>query len=475
LIDKNRRCSIAILNNHVRERFEGNKLFVFNYKLDSIIQLSGDAIEAYYRLKSDPINYEGYLKANDPQLLFTLSNCSIIEPGDKKNLSFYPSMPDVRALFGPRRGRFESNIAPIGVLWEVTRTCNLHCRYCFTPPTRPGAISLGDISFTKLKQIADSLIEANVFEVTITGGEALLLGKDLFDILEYLKCNNMFVALISNGLQLNKDTIQRLKALDIVMAVSLDTYCEENQRITRGNGTFGAAVNAIKMILEEQIPLNVICTLTRYNYKDLDRYLFFLEELGVSCVAIQNLRPSDDLKVYNDLKLTYAQERELSATLPKLIKRHMMLEINTTEVDTFAHLEFDPNALEPGELILVTNCLMNGCSAGTNGAYVDSQGIVYPCTSLRMLPLGNLLESDLVTLWMTSENMRFVRSLKSQTTDAIKGCEPCQFKLKCNGGCRGEAFTLFGDWFALHDRCPLKREYNSNVNFQPPDDSKLFI
>ena len=462
--EKNESDSVA-LSNKINERHEGNRLFLANHKYRTFLWLTDDSIISYQKLKAD-IGFAKELEQEDPTLFYALHRCRIIEGKVDSQNAAAAKKAELRQLAGYRVSA-GSPFAPFRVIWEMTRRCNRKCWYCHSPSAEVGQRENGEyqLPLEKLYIIADRLAQAKVFEVTLSGGECLLRGEELFHLIQRLRSHKIATNIISNGLLVNTEYARRLKEYDVSVAISLDTYTESKQSITRGKGTFDAAVRAIKILLTCGIKVNVCCTLTRYNFDDLDRYIYFVKDLGVKTIILQNLIPSNDLNIYHSLKLTNDQENQLSALLPRLLTKHRDMFIQTTEVDFFSHLKYGTDSFEEGEYIPnPDNKLMsNSCSACHSGAFIDYLGNLYPCTSLRMLPMGSLLDSDLISLWMFSDNGRFVRELKRKTTYELLGCENCEFINRCSGGCRGEAYAMSGDWYALHDRCPIQRA-KSGVN-----------
>jgi len=445
----------------INERHEGNKLFLGNHKYRTFLWLTGDGIVNYEKLKAD-IAFAHSLEKEDPELFYALHRCRIIEGDVSTKEASTKKQNELRQLGGYRISA-GSSFAPFRVIWEVTRRCNLKCRYCHSPASDVRKVSKKEeyeLPLDSLLAIADRLIDAKVFEVTLSGGECLLRGEELFVLINYLRSNKIAVNIISNGLLMTKSVVQRLKDNDVSVAISLDTYTEEDQLITRGEGTFSKAIKAIRLLLSYGVRVNIACTLTRFNFDSLDRFIEFCVGLGVKTVILQNLIPGSDLSIYEHLKLTNEQENKLPDLLPKLLKKYRETYIQTTEVDFFSHLFYDKNSFDEGEYLPNpnNNLMSNSCSACHTGGFIDYRGDLYPCTSFRMTPMGSLLETDLLSLWLLSKNAKFVRSIRSKTTHDLPDCVECEFVSKCSGGCRGEAFSLTGNWYALHDRCPIKRQ-----------------
>ena len=116
-------------------------------------------------------------------------------------------------------------LLPSHINFAITYKCNANCHHC--------SISADSIEnerkdeelnkeelFNVLKQIADMKIHF----LALCGGEPLL-HENIFEIIDFCKRNEIFVALATNGLVLNEELILKLKlhGLDSIL-ISLDGY-----------------------------------------------------------------------------------------------------------------------------------------------------------------------------------------------------------------------------------------------------------
>jgi len=76
-----------------------------------------------------------------------------------------------------------------------------------------------------------------------------------------------------------------------------------------------------------------------------------------------------------------------------------------------------------------------GCEAGTDLAYLDWEGNVYPCDSIP-IRLGNLLETPFERIWRSSQRARIVEVIRQVPVD----CDSCM----AHSGCRGLAHFASG-------------------------------
>ncbi|WP_319413210.1 radical SAM/SPASM domain-containing protein [uncultured Cohaesibacter sp.] len=438
-------------------RQEGDHLFLANSAVRSFMWLTGDASKLVLDCIKDPTLLVE-LREQDENLYASLLYCRIVlgdanfkkledfHETDRKQLTGY--RPSAGAIFGPLR-----------ILWEVTRACNKKCIYCHAP-AKPVVKTHGKLRLdhNELLSIAQALADARVMEVTLSGGEAIMLGEDLFDIIKLLRSNNIATSLISNGALVTSDLVKRLQSYDVSVAISLDVHRADLQALTRGKDAFNHAVTALNLLEKHGIRRSVISTVTRYNADYFDDLIAFCHGLNIETMTFQNLIPTDDLDLFEALRLTKAQEEQLIKTVPALLRKWREMNIQFTEVDFFSRLQYGDDQFEQGEYIQdPDNHLMSrSCSACHTGAFIDYNGDMFPCTSMRMLKMGNLLTQSMQEMWMLSEASQFVRAIRSKTVADLPACKDCSYIDHCSGGCRGEAFTMFGDWQALHARCPRR-------------------
>ena len=66
---------------------------------------------------------------------------------------------------------YEDNLlleTPIKIQWKITNKCNLHCKHCYL-----GKLDGQELSLDRAMEIVDDIVNSNVMEVTLSGGECL--------------------------------------------------------------------------------------------------------------------------------------------------------------------------------------------------------------------------------------------------------------------------------------------------------------
>jgi MoaA/NifB/PqqE/SkfB family radical SAM enzyme len=122
-----------------------------------------------------------------------------------------------------------------------------------------------DYTTEELKGLIDSLYRLGTRYLNIHGGETLLR-DDIGEIVDYIKSKGIYCCLITNGSLLRK-RINEIRNVDNI-TISLDGRKENNDK-NRGEGSFDAALNAIKLAKKEGLPLRVSVTITKHTMNDI--------------------------------------------------------------------------------------------------------------------------------------------------------------------------------------------------------------
>ncbi len=126
--------------------------------------------------------------------------------------------------------------------------------------------------------VLQQVLDAGAERIGLTGGEPLLR-PDLGELIARARDAGALVTVNSNGLLVE----QRLEALlrASLLLVSVDGPPSHHDRL-RGTGSYAAAVQGIRAARSENIPVGIVCTLTRGS--EPSRMLDVADQLGVRCL-----------------------------------------------------------------------------------------------------------------------------------------------------------------------------------------------
>jgi MoaA/NifB/PqqE/SkfB family radical SAM enzyme len=163
---------------------------------------------------------------------------------------------------------------------------------CFN---RPDAIRQ-ELSTAEILRIMDELAEAGTLDLCLTGGEPLAR-PDFFQLYEHAIRCGFLVTVFSNGTLITEAHADRFAALrPHRMEISLHGMTRETfEQITLGQDSYDRCVQAIRLLLDREIPLvlkSTAMTLNQHEILDVKRYV---ESLGTVRYKLgEEMRPALD-------------------------------------------------------------------------------------------------------------------------------------------------------------------------------------
>lgn len=178
------------------------------------------------------------------------------------------------------------NVMPLdfpiySIHFELTTKCNALCRHCYNNSGNNDENDL--MTTTNWINFAKYIVKkGGVFECLISGGEPLLLGDRLFDIMDVLHGDGSIFVLMTNGYLLNDKNIDRFAQYRFRwFQISIDGVNEEYHDYFRNlNGCWKSAVNAAREISKKGIPLKIAHCVTPYNIDQIDLMCELANDIG---------------------------------------------------------------------------------------------------------------------------------------------------------------------------------------------------
>jgi len=176
---------------------------------------------------------------------------------------------------------------PLSVCWQVTRKCNLKCKYCLSDSGPKCDIGLNTEDALK---VIEQLGKLNVGRLDFTGGEPLLR-NDLEILLKRAKELNINTIVTTNSILLNDEKISFLKKYASLVQISIDgpSAVHNDQR---GQDVFEKTISNIKLLVKKGIKVR----LNSFIYKSNMEYIDYLLNL------------SKELKVYSHLFILFTPQ-----------------------------------------------------------------------------------------------------------------------------------------------------------------------
>jgi MoaA/NifB/PqqE/SkfB family radical SAM enzyme len=171
------------------------------------------------------------------------------------------------------------------IFLHVTRACNLRCAGCYLAA---GEASEREMSEAELTRLWPDMVALRPRKIVFTGGEPLLRG-DILPLLENLKLADpehiVLRCLNTNGWLITRDLARALVGLADEVRVSLDALEERNNTL-RGEGSFEAAVRALRVLYSVGFEPIAMVTVTRQSLPDLEGLLEYLLERRITRIHL---------------------------------------------------------------------------------------------------------------------------------------------------------------------------------------------
>lgn len=348
------------------------------------------------------------------------------------------------------------------VVWNVTRSCNLHCLHCYA--SAAASPDPAELSTTEGKALIDDLAQYRVPVVLFSGGEPLLR-PDLMELVSYASQKGVRPVLSTNGTLLTPQTAQELKRAGIsYVGVSLDGLEPNHDRFRGKKGAFREALNGLAYCRQAGIRTGLRLTLTCFNAPELPGIFKLLEEEGIERLCFYHLvyaGRGSHLASW-DLSTEAARQamdlifdRSLDFQRRGLFKDILTVDNHADGVYLYLKL-LSQDSSRAGEVyeFLEKN---GGNSSGVGIAAIDERGDVHPDQFWRHYSVGNVRQKPFSALWQNGHDP-LLAGLR-QRRERLKGrCGVCKYIHLCGGNFRVRAEALYGDVWAPDPACYLSDE-----------------
>ncbi len=324
---------------------------------------------------------------------------------------------------------------PERVELTLTNRCNLRCRYCHFFDS-PNEVDL-ELSTGEWLQFFDELGRAQVLRATVSGGEALMR-QDFRELIDGLVRNRMRFSLLSNGGLLTPeiaDFLVKTRRCEMVQ-ISLDGHCAAVHDSFRGQGSFDAAIAALRLLKSRGIPRAVRITIGKHNLGFLQSTVrFVLDELQVPLVSINWASTmTESRKESESFELNFRQH--LSALMELKALGSAYLARLSNESPPLHELQHFPALLErqrQGRPNSVSHPL---CPAPFRRFTVRADGAFCLCPHLPETVWGWANRTKLTEAWLAGEPLNTMRRCtRDHIQQDFPRCRECEFGAYCTTSC----------------------------------------
>ena len=365
----------------------------------------------------------------------------------------------MRELVNPTPVRHRHGPVKPVVIWNLTRTCNLRCRHCYT--TSADVPFPGELSHEQAMGVLDDLAGFGIPALILSGGEPLSR-FDFFPLAERAReLGFRHLSLSTNGTKV-AENIDRLVdlAFDYV-GISLDGIGQMNDWFRGVDGAFDAALAGVRACKAKGVKVGLRFTITEDNADMLPAMIDLCDAEGVDKFYLSHL-------VYagrgNKNRGEDTERARTRKAMDQLIDRAWVavaedqpLEIVTgnNDADAVWFLRWVERNFPSQRAAHVARHLeaWGGNSSGLGVANIDPQGKVHPDTYWSDYTVGSVKDTPFSALWTGPDPM--LATLRQRPRPLKGRCGACAFKDICGGNTRIRALQVTGDPWAEDPACYL--------------------
>lgn len=299
--------------------------------------------------------------------------------------------------------------------FEVTFSCGLHCRHCYTDCFNRPDMRRRELSTDGVISVLDRVKRAGILWLCLTGGDPIARA-DFADIYAYAKDEGFIVTVFTSGYSVTRDIVRLFQDRPpFVVEITLNSVSSGSyEKISRVKSSFSKVMKGIEDIRMAGIPLKIKTQVTTDNLDEIPKIKNFVESLGMKFIPNHIIYPS--------------LEGDIDPC---------KLRIRPIDVVGLYGLDKARRKIVPGESADKSRRLFPCAIESGDGINIDPYGNMFLCTLIRE-PRMNILDTDI-------EEARAV--LLSRVRDAnFSGgsrCGDCSSKKSCSW-CPGKAYAERG-------------------------------
>jgi SynChlorMet cassette radical SAM/SPASM protein ScmF len=326
----------------------------------------------------------------------------------------------------------------------MSEDCNLACRHCWQSARPTGQRPPARVPVDVYLRIVDEAIPLGLGYVKISGGEPLLRTADVLRLVEHTHARGVPTRIETNGTLIDDEVAATFRACGVCVSVSLDggtAAVHEGLRVIPG--CFDATMAALQRLRRLGVPTEIVLSLHRGNLADFPNVVAIARRFGCGLKINPVLasgrgsvmeRRGSLLTIEELWSFTQQLERDYATAVPRVYSSaapafHSLRSICTGRV-AGGHCGFQ----------YLLGVLADG--------RVSFCGMGYRARDYVFMEAGR---DDLDRVWNDHPLLRELRTLLPACLEGV--CGNCVMKGTCQGGCRAEAFELYGRITAPSPAC----------------------
>lgn len=377
---------------------------------------------------------------------------------DQEGFEDIQALANQDILFHNDNYSVENSFRELNISLIPTLGCNMNCKYCYSSRKNENKLMPSNIINDAINYFCNNFSFSFCRVDFVSGGEPLYDPESLVNMVDILSGTldnhnkNTLFWLCTNGLLLNKQTLQYLDSKHFNLGISIDgpeDIHDANRVDWGGNGTYEKVVNKVLEVKDDEMLSRNIknlwnCAVITSSTKSLVDIMSNSYQLGFQNLQMKIAWSSNNLIRLSDEK-TIKLYDELTNHLLLLIEQKRLEEFLSicNENDTYGKVLLR---------VIIQSGVTRRCNAGVNKFSISPEGKLYPCDSflgIEEFCIGDVYDG----LNETYNDFSLKRN------DNIEKCKSCWAKYLCGGDCFYHAYLNNGSpWVPDDQVCTIMKE-----------------
>lgn len=317
------------------------------------------------------------------------------------------------------------NKVPVSGTFELTPRCNMNCKMCYIRRSPDDINALqSEISAEDWIEFGKECADNGMLFLLLTGGEPFLR-KDFRTIYEGLKKLGLYISINSNGTFINKETVEWLKK-DPPSEINITLYGASRETYMKlcgfANG-FDLALQAIQLLTEAGIKVNINVSLTKLNVHDLEKIVAIGKKYDVTMKIASYMFPpvrKDNSEINTEARFTAEEcgDIRLRTLKAQFSEDEYMNILRTLQKGDFSVIGSEECERPEGD--------STTCMAGRSSFWITYDGRMTPCGMINS-PIAFPFRDGMSTSWkyIAGETDKIRMPVQCTDCKAKKICKVC--------------------------------------------------
>jgi MoaA/NifB/PqqE/SkfB family radical SAM enzyme len=255
-----------------------------------------------------------------------------------------------------------------------------------------------ELSFDQVKSVINFLAKHHGHSIVLSGGEPAC-HPNFIEICKYIKDKNLELGILTSAIFPKMMDLKSWALYPDWVAVSIDGPTALEYKRVRGIDAFNIVIDNIKQLKKIQPEIKIRCnaTISKENFYSMGRILTLCEELQIDCYFFP-------IHTWKELQVTNLDIQLHFMTLFRLMSKDIKIKTNVNDFVT-----------------LMKRKKPSVCIATYFHAFIDSDGLIFPCCRLAndngdfsqrnlKMSLGHI-DGGLENIWSSEKSKKIRQKL----------------------------------------------------------------